>query len=325
MIPTRLRGAAVVTVLFASAVARAVSVANESAGVVVGVTGHVVVQRPAAPERAATLGMRLDAIDVVVVDRGAAAEIYLKGGGVVHLRDAARFEMPNAADAPVQGASKARLSRGSIDQLESGLWVLNDPQGSLLVSPMRGEGGWEPGDSAVPLTPRYETLTAPSARFVWNGGPVKARVVVAKKREVVWTSTPAAPGTILDAGAALPLAPGEVYTWWLEPEAGGPPLTAGMPFRMAAADVLERTTVLEKDLRSMSGSDENTAAVDYLRVAFYAGAASWTRVLELATRMPPSDARSRALEAAADGLRLDSRTAAALATRLTDRFPPPPQ
>jgi hypothetical protein len=316
MIPNRLRCAAAVIVLFALTVARAVSVADSSAGVIVGVNGHVVVVRPSAPERAATLGMRLEAIDIVVVDRGATAEIYLKGGGIVHLRDATRFEMPKAADAPVQAASKARLSRGSIDQLESGLWVLNDPQGSLLVSPMRGEGGWEPGVSAVPLTPRYETLTASSARFVWNGGPAKARVVVAKKREVVWTSTPATPGTILDAGAALPLAAGEVYTWWLEPEAGGPPLTAGIPFRVAAADVLERTTMLEKELRSMSGADENPAAVDYLRVAFYAGAASWTRVLLLATRMAPSDARSRALEAAAEGLRLDPKTAAALADRL---------
>jgi len=319
MIAARLACAAAVAVLLASngaAPARAASAADSSAGVVVGVTGHVVVERPGAEARAAAIGLRLESIDVVVVDRGATAEIYLKGGGVVHLRDATRFELPKVADAPVQAASKAKLSSGSIAQLESGLWVLNDPQGSLLVSPMRGDGGWESTDSAVPLSPRYETLTTPSAEFVWNGGPAKARVVVAKRREIVWTSAAAAPGTILAAGAALPLAAGEVYTWWLEPEAGGPPLTAGIPFRMAGADVLERTTVLEKELRSMSGADGNAASVDYLRIAFYAGAASWTRVLLLATQMAPSDARSRALEAATAGLRLDSRTAAALAARL---------
>jgi hypothetical protein len=181
---------------------------------------------------------------------------------------------------------------------------------------MRGNGGWEPGDSAVPLTPRYETLTTPSAQFVWNGGPAKARVVVARRREVIWKSAPTAPGTILDAGAALALANGEVYTWWLEPEAGGPPLTAGMPFRMAATDVVERTKAVENELRSVSGADQDPSAVDYLRVAFYAGAASWTRVLDLAAQMPPSDARSRALEAAAAGLRLDSRAAEMLAARL---------
>jgi hypothetical protein len=289
---------------------------DSAAGVIVSVTGHVTVERPAANARTATLGLRLDPIDVVVVERGASAEIYLKGGGVVHLRDATRFEMPKAADAPARAATKTKLSSGSIAQLENGLWVLNDPQGGLLVSPMRGDGGWEAGDSAVPLTPRYETLTAPAAQFIWNGGPAKARVVVAKRREVVWKSAPTAPGTVLDAGTALQLSAGEVYTWWLEPEAGGPPLTAGVPFRIAAKDVIERTKDVEKELRTMSGGDQDPSAVDYLRVAFYAGAASWTRVLELATPMAPSDARSRALEAAAAGLRLDAKTAATLAARL---------
>ena len=319
MIAARLVRAPAVAMLFlTTGLAPALgSPATESAaGVIVGVAGHVFVEHSQAPARAATLGMRLEAIDVVVVDRGASAEIYLKGGGVVHLRDATRFEMPKAADAPARAATQAKLSSGSIAQLESGLWVLNDPQGSLLVSPMRGDGGWEPGDSAVPLTPRYETLTTPKAEFVWNGGPAKARVVVAKRREVVWKSAPTAPGTVLDTGAALALAAGEVYTWWLEPEAGGPPLTAGVPFRLAAPDVIERTKAVEKELRSMSGGEKDPSAVDYLRVAFYAGAASWTRVLDLATQMAPSDARSRALEAAAAGLRLDPRTAATLAARL---------
>jgi hypothetical protein len=215
------------------------------------------------------------------------------------------------ADSPVKEGGKTGTA-----QLESGLWVLNDPQGGLLVSPMRGESGWEPGDSAVPLTPRYETLTAPKAEFVWNGGPAMARVVVAKRREVVWKSAPTAPGTILDAGTALVLAAGEVYTWWLEPEAGGAPLTAGVPFRIAAPDVIGRTKAVENELRGISGGGEDPSAVDYLRIAFYAGAASWTRVLELATRMAPSDARSRALEAAAAGLRLDPKTASQLAAKL---------
>jgi hypothetical protein len=318
MFPTRsVRALAVVMLSVTTTFASAEGSSTESAaGVVVGVTGRVVVERPEATARAATLGMRLDAVDVVVVDRGASAEIYLKGGGVVHLRDATRFEMPKVADPSVRAATRSPLSSGSIAQLDSGLWVLNDPQGSLLVSPMRGDGGWEGGDSAVPLTPRYETLTTPSARFLWNGGPAKARVVVAKRREVVWKSAPTAPGTMLDAGAALVMAPSDVYTWWLEPEAGGPPLSAGIPFRVAAPDVVERTKVVEGELRSMARADQDPSTVDYLRVAFYAGAASWTRVLDLASRMPPSDARSRALEAAAAGLRLDARAAATLAERL---------
>lgn len=319
MIAARLVCASVVAIqsmTIGQAPARASATAESSAGVIVGVTGHVVVERSAAPSRTATLGMRLEAVDVVVVDRGAVVSIYLKGGGVVRLSDATRFEMPKAADAPVRATSETKLQSGTIAQLENGLWVLNDPAGSLLVSPMRGDGAWESTDTAVPLTPRYEALTEPHAVFVWSGGPVKARVVVAKRREAVWKSAPAAPGTILDAGAALPLVAGEVYTWWLEPEAGGPPLTAGVPFRMATDDVVARTKAIEAELRALAETAEGGAVADYLRVAHYAGASSWTRVLDLATHMPPGEARARAIEAASAGLRLDERNAATLAKRL---------
>src|SRR6185436_14655033 len=108
-----------------------------------------------------------------------------------------------------------------------------------------------------------------------------------------------------DPGSALPLVAGEVYTWWLEPEAGGPPLTAGVPFRLAPADELERAKAIEEEVTP-----------DYLRIAYYAGASSWTRVLKLATRLAAGEARSRALEAAAAGLRLDPRNCAVLADKL---------
>jgi len=308
--------AVIVTGALLIAVSSGASTFDQSAGVILGVTGHVTVERPAAASRPAALGMRLEAVDVVVVERGAAAEIYLKGGGVVRLHDATRFEMPKTAAAAESHAAGARLASGSIAQLESGLWVLNDPQGSLLVSPMRGDAAWEAVDAAVPLTPRYEALTSTSAVFAWSGGPPKARVVVAKRREVVWRSAPTAPSTLLAADKALPLAAGEVYTWWLEPEAGGPPLTAGMPFRVAAADVMDRTKSVEAELGTLWKSGESQAAADYLRVAHYAGAGSWTHVLDLATRMPDGDARTKALSAAAAGLRLDSAKATALAALL---------
>ena len=79
-----------------------------------------------------------------------------------------------------------------------------------------------------------------------------------------------------------------------------------MPFRVADADVLEKAKTLEAELGSS----------DYLRVAYFAGASSWTRVLELATRMPEGEARKRAVAAAAGGLRLDERNVAVLAERL---------
>jgi hypothetical protein len=319
MIGSRLVGGATVALLSLAVLAGPVRAATEtdsSAGVVVGVAGRVVVERKAAPPRTATLGMRLEAVDVVVVERGASASIYLKGGGVVRLHDATRFEMPKAPDAPAGDATEAKLQSGTIAQLESGLWVLNDPGGSLLVSPMRGDAGFESSDVTVPLSPRYEALTALRAAFLWTGGPAKARVVVAKKREVVWRSAPAAPAAMLEAGAALKLTAGEVYTWWLEPEGGGAPLTAGIPFRVATADVIERTKAVEAELRPLADTAEGAAAADYLLLAHYAGASSWTHVVELASRLAPSEARTRAFAAAAEGLRLDQRTAETLAARL---------
>jgi hypothetical protein len=44
---------------------------ESAAGVIVSVTGHVTVERPAASARTAVLGMRLDPSDVVIVERGA--------------------------------------------------------------------------------------------------------------------------------------------------------------------------------------------------------------------------------------------------------------
>lgn len=307
------RPALLLAVALLAAPALAAPAADAAAGVVVGVAGRVVVEGTGPAPRPAMLGMRLVASDVVVVERGGAASIYIKGGGIVKLHDATRFAMPKGAAAPDAGT---KLESGTIAQLESGLWVLNDPSGSLLVSAMRGDAGWEAGDAPMPLTPRYEALTATRATFAWTGGPPKARVVVAKKRDVVWTSAPAPPGAPLPAGAALALAPGEVYTWWLESEAGGAPLSAGIPFRVATADVLERTKALEAEVKPLGAE-----TADYLLLAHYVGAGSWTQVALLASRMPEGDVRKRALAAAAEGLRLDERAAAALAARMAATKP----
>lgn len=303
---SRFIGSLVIALVVSPALAS--SGADQAAGVIVGVTGHVVVQGASSSKQPATLGMRLAPTDVVVVDQGATASVYLKGGGVVKLHDATRFAMPESGAAPGTGA---KLKSGSIAQLESGLWVLNDPSGSLLVSPMRGDAGWEASDAPLPLTPRYESLTDTRANFAWTGGPPKARVVVAKKRDVVWKSAPAPPGTLLLTGVDLTLTPGEVYTWWLEPEAGGAPLTAGIPFRVATDDVIDRTRGLDAELKPLGPE-----TADYLRLAHYAGAGSWTSVVALAGRMPDGDARRRALAAAAQGLRLDDRGVAALVKAL---------
>ena len=287
------------------------SAGDTAAGVVVGVAGHVTIESGGASPRSATLGMALGAADVVVLDKGGSASIYIKGGGVVRLHDATRFEMPKAAAAPAQ----AKLPSGSIAQLESGLWVLNDPAGSLLVSPMRGDA-FDPSATAVPLTPRYEVLTQPGAAFAWTGGPAKARVVVAKQREVIWKSDAVAPAATVATSPSTKLLEGQVYTWWLEPEAGGAPLTAGIPFRVATADVIARTMAIHKEVEPLGD------AAGYLLLAHYTGAGSWTNVLVLANDMPPGEARTRAMVAARQGLRLDDKTAAVLLEKIGRRAKP---
>jgi hypothetical protein len=293
--------------LFAALAAPA---ADSAAGVVVGVSGHVTIE--GASRREATLGMRLEAADVVVLERGGSASIYLKGGGVVRLHDATRFEMPKAAAA----SSATKLNSGSIAQLESGLWVLNDPAGSLLVSPMRGDA-FDSNAAAVPLTPRFEVLTQPATDFAWTGGPAKARIVVAKQRDVIWKSEPVTSAKATPLPARQKLEPGQVYTWWLEPEAGGAPLTAGIPFRIATDDVIRQTKQIQSEVIPLGGE-----TADYLLLAHYMGASNWTNVLALADRLPAGDAKSRATSAALQGLRLDDKAAATLLDKIGARAKP---
>ena len=55
---------------------------DQAAGVVLGVSGGVTIERTGSAARSASLGMKLEAMDIVVVDRAGTAEIYIKGGGV---------------------------------------------------------------------------------------------------------------------------------------------------------------------------------------------------------------------------------------------------
>lgn len=304
-----------------SAFAVVVALASTSApapapAVLVAVSGQVGIESKGASRRAASLGMRLDVADRVVLEPGATAEVYLAGGEIVHLRDAARFEIPKAGAARPQGGGETRLGGGSISKLESGLWVLQNPSGSLLVSPMRGDDAGSASESgATPLSPRYEALDSRSVRFVWDGGPPQARVVVARKREVLWRSAPSAPRVPVAAASGLTLEAGQVYTWWLESADGAAPLCAGITFRAASDEELAASAALERDLDAWKGGDAAGAA-DFLRIAHFAGAASWSRVVALASRLPEGEARTRALDVAAAGLRLNPKATGELATIL---------
>ena len=277
-------------------------------GVLAGLSGAVRIERAGAPARPASLGERLRAGDAVVVPRDGSASVYLTGGGIVRLEGGARFETPSASGRDTAGT---RLATASIHALETGLWILEAPEGSVLVSPMRGDEGGVPwsGPGALVLSPRYEALAGTAATFYWTGGPERARVAVARRREVVWRSAPAPPGHPVAGGPELTLAPGEVYTWWLESPTDGTPLTAGVPFRVLSKEALEAAAAFEKDLAT---ADPGAAAL--LRCARELGAGSFTAALAAAIRLPEgAAARERAIEEAAHGLRLTGDDVAALA------------
>src|SRR5262245_23927804 len=152
-----------------------------AAGVLVSLKAPVRVERPGAPGPSPELGMRLMKGDVVVVGQGGAAMLYLAGGGIERVPEGGRFQVSSAAS-PSKGAV-AKLSSGSMKASESGLWVLNDPSGSILVAAMRAgdEAAWSDGaeSRAEPLSPRYETSATRRPRFIAEVGPRPARIAVA--------------------------------------------------------------------------------------------------------------------------------------------------
>ena len=150
-------------------------------GVLVSFKGPIRVERGAA-KPAAELGMRLMKGDVVVVGAGGSAMLYLAGGGIERVPAGGKFEVPAESGAATKGSMKAS---------ESGLWVLNDPSGSILVAAMRGnDGAFADANAARAdlLSPRYETVAGKQPRFVATGGTRPFRIAVAAGKEAVWHS-----------------------------------------------------------------------------------------------------------------------------------------
>jgi len=122
-----------------------------AAGVLVSLKAPVRVERSGSSAPAPELGMRLMKGDVVVVGKGGSAMLYLAGGGIEKVGEGGRFEL--------SGTPPKKLS-SSMKAAESGLWVLNDPSGSILVAGMRGDKWDEQNAAAAPLSPRYETASS---------------------------------------------------------------------------------------------------------------------------------------------------------------------
>jgi hypothetical protein len=307
---------------------------SQPAAVLAALHGQVAVDRPGAGQPIpGSLGMRLLAGDTVRAGAGSSATLYLPGGGIVRVPAGNRIEIPRRPEkTPVKADAIAGMSGSSLKMLESGLWVLNDPQGSLLLSGMRGGRDlWGQDEEAGPslLAPRYETVTAQRPVFYWAGHSERARVVVGRGQagEILWRSEPIPPGAIPYPGDAPPLRSSEAYRWWLEPAAEGAPLTSRVPFRMASQEVAAKSAKFEAELAGLSDAADGPAVEDFMRCAFYLEAGDWTRTLAAAAHLrglhPDSDLVKRALSGARLQMRLDEEDLEALLD-LQGRSPEPP-
>ena len=287
--------------------------AAPAAGILVSIKAPVRVERPGA-QPVPELGMRLLKGDVVVVGPGGAAMLYLAGGGIERVSEGARFEVSSAAS--LSKAPAVKLSSGSMKASESGLWVLNDPSGSILVAAMRGEKESWDRVGAEPLSPRYETSVTRKPRFVAAGIDPSSRIVVGSGKDVVWRSSAlkgSPPWTFDDFPE---LAAGTVYRWRVESE-DGTSLSEWIPFRVPSAGDAEANAAFETEMTSLAGTPEGAAAADVLRCGRYLQSSSWTALLAASTRLlaaqPDSTVAKRAKESAERGLRLPPERVAALA------------
>jgi hypothetical protein len=318
------------------------SPSSSAAAVLAAANGQVTIERPgtAAP-LSGTIGMRLLAGDTVRVGGGSSATVYLAGGGLVRIPAGSRIEIPReavqagaATTAAAAGATPPpsevstlanAMSSRSVEVLEAGLWILNDPDGSVLLSAMRGEGddwGGAAGGVTEPLSPRFETVFETRPRFVWSGTPT-SRVVVARGKEIVWRGAPTAAGNLTLPADVPELKPGEMYRWWLEADAPGTPPTESVPFRIAERKTMAETTRFEKELDGLAAGDEGPGLASLMRCGYYVEVGAWSRVIAAAADLRRRDPGSSAAERALEGSRRQMRLGAEGFARLAPAVPVP--
>ena len=329
----------------APAAAAAAPAAASAAAVLAASSGQVSIERPgtSAPI-AGTIGMRLLAGDTVKVGSGSSATVYLAGGGLVRIPAGSRIEIPReaipgagaapavgtvgATPPPTEASSLATaMSSRSVEVLEAGLWILNDPDGSVLLSAMRGEGNdWGAAEAGAmePLSPRFETIFETRPKFVWSGTP-PAKVVVAHGKDIVWRGPASTAGSLIFPADAAELKHGEVYRWWLESEGAGSPPTESVPFRIAERKAVGEAARFEKEVEGLAagGSEDGQGLASLLRCGYYVEVGSWSRVVaaaaDLRRRDPGSAAAERALEGSRRQMRLGAGSLARLAPAASDR------
>ena len=293
-----------------------------AAGVLATVRGDVAIDRPGgARPIAGTIGMRLMPGDGLRVGPGSSATVYLAGGSIVRVPAGGRIEIPQApgrtggALAGVEGAGRgpaaaSSMSSRSVEVLEQGLWILNDPEGSVLLSAMRGEDdAWDDagGTGPLPLSPRFETVLEPRPRFVWSTAAGPVRIALARGKDVLWRS-PAAATTSLSLPEDGPkLRAGEAYRWWLESGDAGVPLGEAVPFRLATREVQTDAARFESEVGALERGDDGTALAGLLRCGYYVKIGAWSRVLTAASSLGRRDAPSPVAPRALDGCRRQMR------------------
>jgi len=273
-----------------------------AAGVLVSLKAPVRVERSGSSAPAPELGMRLMKGDVVVVGKGGSAMLYLAGGGIEKVGEGGRFEL--------SGTPPKKLS-SSMKAAESGLWVLNDPSGSILVAGMRGDKWDEQNAAAAPLSPRYETAVTRKPRFYASGVEGATRIALTAGKDVIWRSGKLTGSPPWSFDELPELEPEKVYRWRLESEDGSS-LSEWVPFRVPSAADADANAAFEAELTTLDGS-----AADVLRCGRYLENSSWTALLGASTRLlkvqPDSTVAKRAKESAERGLRLAPEQAAILA------------
>lgn len=308
----------------ASGAAGAAPATQTPAAVIAAAAGEVSIERStAAAPLKGTIGARLLPGDVVKVGKGGSATVYLAGGGIVRVPAGNRIEIPKEAAAgkgaprSMASAPAGAISSRSVEVLEAGLWILNDPEGSVLLTAMRGEDDWDAAEvdgAARPLSPRYETVLDDRPRFVWSGD-AEARVVISQGSSVVWKSgavrSPFAPGA---DGPALK--PGTLYRWWVEPVAGAPAPPVSAPFRTAERREQGDADRFETEIGALASGPDGPALAGLMRCAYYLKSGAWTRVVTAAGTLraetASADAAARALEGSRLQMRLDEESFDAL-------------
>ncbi len=293
--------------------------APAAAAILASAGGAVSVERKGAAPEPAAIGMRLQSGDVVVTGPAGSATIYFPGGSLRKLSGSARLEIKGEPSARA-ASPDARLSSDTMAVLEKGLWILNDPEGSILISAMRGDDpGWsaEEAETATPLSPRFETTAQARPMFRWSGG-AKARVVVGGVADSVWKSPPGEPPPIIYPDSAPALDPNAKYWWRLEHPTTATAMSEKVPFRVPSQDLLARIGKFEAEIAALV--NEDAVAADLMRSGFYLRTGSWTPMLAAAGRLRLVQARAEVAARAFEGACRQMRLTPDAAERLLDQL-----